>query len=457
MAMALQCDICGGTLQMDAGGKTATCINCGMTHSLERVREKVQEIKGSVKIEGTVSARQTGTSEDIEQWRVLLDKYMSAGDFKHANDIVGKILEAAPADAQANAAYDELQVLKDMTIKNGVLERYNGKAPEVVIPSCVHTIEKEAFQGCTYLEKVTISNSVRRITDGNGFRHYQGPSVWDGTFARCDNLHTVELGTGITDIGAFAFVDCPALVNISLPHNVMSIGEGAFMRCTALRKINIPDGVTRIEKDTFYGCESLTSVSIPNNVTSIGYMAFKDCKLLTRVSIPNSVTSIGSCAFMGCESLTEIVLPDGIKTIESDTFSECRSLERVTLPKNLTCIEGKYEKYDGDITDSAAFGHCSSLKTITIPDSIESIPNNPFYDSGLQEVNISDSALKRVLSSNSSSYYPLFEGTPIEKDYRFLVRCRRLMGICQHCGAEFEDAIFGLRCSNKECRKRKDY
>ena len=39
--MKIKCDLCGGELLMDAGGQTASCVNCGMKHSLERVREKL--------------------------------------------------------------------------------------------------------------------------------------------------------------------------------------------------------------------------------------------------------------------------------------------------------------------------------------------------------------------------------------------------------------------------------
>ena len=39
--MKIKCDLCGGELQMDAGGQTASCVDCGMKHSLERLREKL--------------------------------------------------------------------------------------------------------------------------------------------------------------------------------------------------------------------------------------------------------------------------------------------------------------------------------------------------------------------------------------------------------------------------------
>lgn len=35
----IKCDLCGGSLMMDAGGKYATCQSCGMDYSIERVKE----------------------------------------------------------------------------------------------------------------------------------------------------------------------------------------------------------------------------------------------------------------------------------------------------------------------------------------------------------------------------------------------------------------------------------
>ncbi len=39
--MKLTCDLCGGTLQMNAGGKGAACAGCGMTYSMDALREKL--------------------------------------------------------------------------------------------------------------------------------------------------------------------------------------------------------------------------------------------------------------------------------------------------------------------------------------------------------------------------------------------------------------------------------
>ncbi len=39
----VKCDLCGGSLIMNAGGKSASCKVCGMEHSIERVQEMVRQ------------------------------------------------------------------------------------------------------------------------------------------------------------------------------------------------------------------------------------------------------------------------------------------------------------------------------------------------------------------------------------------------------------------------------
>lgn len=53
---ALQCEICGGKLMAKSGG-LFECEYCGMQYDKTRVQEMVQEIKGTVKVEGTVEVK----------------------------------------------------------------------------------------------------------------------------------------------------------------------------------------------------------------------------------------------------------------------------------------------------------------------------------------------------------------------------------------------------------------
>jgi len=46
--MKICCDLCRGTLQMNAGGQDATCLNCGMTYTMERLRRMLNPPQDSV-------------------------------------------------------------------------------------------------------------------------------------------------------------------------------------------------------------------------------------------------------------------------------------------------------------------------------------------------------------------------------------------------------------------------
>ena len=50
---ALQCELCGGKLVGKPGG-IFECDSCGMEYSTEWAKAKIQEIRGTVKVEGTV-------------------------------------------------------------------------------------------------------------------------------------------------------------------------------------------------------------------------------------------------------------------------------------------------------------------------------------------------------------------------------------------------------------------
>lgn len=88
---ALVCDLCGGKLVMGAGG-IAVCDSCGMEYSTERMREKVQMIKGSVQIDN---------SNMVDTWMRLAMSAAQAGNQKEAYDYYAKVIEVEPQNWRA--------------------------------------------------------------------------------------------------------------------------------------------------------------------------------------------------------------------------------------------------------------------------------------------------------------------------------------------------------------------
>lgn len=80
---ALVCDICGGKLAIGSGG-IAVCDSCGMEHTKERMQEKVQEIKGTVRVDN---------SHMIDNWMKMGNTASQAGNNREAYNYFTKVIE----------------------------------------------------------------------------------------------------------------------------------------------------------------------------------------------------------------------------------------------------------------------------------------------------------------------------------------------------------------------------
>lgn len=88
---ALVCDLCGGKLVMGAGG-IATCDSCGMEHSSDRMKEKIQEIKGVVRVDNT---------HMIGNYLEMANNAYNADNNSEAESYCNKIIEIDPTNAKA--------------------------------------------------------------------------------------------------------------------------------------------------------------------------------------------------------------------------------------------------------------------------------------------------------------------------------------------------------------------
>ncbi len=185
---------------------------------------------------------------------------------------------------------------EDFTVRNGILEKYGGRATIVVIPHKVTHIGDRAFALSDFITSVTIPNSVSYI--GNY------------AFECCTGLTSLVIPDSVTTIADSAFKGCTGLRSITLPHNLKAISPHIFEFCEGLSSIAIPPTVKKICNFAFERCTALKSIAIPEGVTSIGDSAFENCTNLTNVFIPDSVTFLGMSAFEGCTALANVRLPE---------------------------------------------------------------------------------------------------------------------------------------------------
>ena len=228
---------------------------------------------------------------------------------------------------------------------------------------------------------------------GTGEMYDYSSSTYAPWYSNRSSVKTVEIKSGITSIGDYAFFNCDSLTSITIPNSVTSIGDWAFYGCNSLTSVTIGNSVTSIGDRAFSYCNSLTSVTIGNSVTSIGDRAFSYCGSLTSITIPNSVISIGDYAFYNCDSLTRIDVDDSNQNYSSQDgvlFNKDKTVliqypigntrTSYTIPNSVTYIGVE------------AFENCDSLTSIIIPNSVTSIGDYAFYGcNSLSDVYYSDS------------------------------------------------------------------
>jgi hypothetical protein len=96
-------------------------------------------------------------------------------------------------------------------------------------------------------------------------------------------IQKIEIESGITSIGYFAFYQCRSITSLSIPATVGYIGSSAFEDCTSLTSLALNEGLLNVGGSAFEGCTGLQALSIPSTVNSISINAFKNCKGITDV------------------------------------------------------------------------------------------------------------------------------------------------------------------------------
>ncbi len=232
------------------------------------------------------------------------------------------------------------------------------KAGTVIIPETVDNkpvveIYQSAFANCGLIQSVSIPSTVKKIGSH--------------AFEFCSQLETIDLSDlDIDTLELNTFSWCEKLTNISLPRNLKVIKGYVFSGCSALKEINIPDTVTSIGESTFYQCAALDNIELPDGLEELGCDAFYDCKALRSIKIPAGINTIPLYLCYGCESLVDVEIHENVKTIENRAFSGCTSLRKIRLPEKL------------EILGPLVFENCTSLESVNIPATIEYLDANLF-------------------------------------------------------------------------------
>ena len=174
-------------------------------------------------------------------------------------------------------------------------------------PKSVKTINTNAFRGCSGMKTAEFPDDA------------EIEKIGKGAFADC-GLTEFKVPTNVKEIEREAFNKCTALTVVNLSEKTVKVSPEAFKACSKLVAINVSrkhtvyssvDGylLTKDKKTLAIfppGKANDRFTLLPPSITKIGDYAFFDCKELKNVVIPNLVESIGERSFGLCSNLNTI-------------------------------------------------------------------------------------------------------------------------------------------------------
>ncbi len=232
----------------------------------------------------------------------------------------------------------------------------------IAIPDSITNISTYACSRCARLTAIVVATNNPNYSSLNGvlFDKSQATLIQ----FPCGVSGSYTNPAGVTSIGTAAFENCTNLTGVTLSDGVVSIGTAAFASCTSLATAGISGSVTNLGTSAFGNCTNLLafivdstnpaysslngvlfnkthttliqfpagvagSYTIPGGVLSIGDFVFADCRRLTDITIPNGVAKIGQYAFEFCNGLTNVTIPPSVTSIGDYAFAQCPGLRGV--------------------------------------------------------------------------------------------------------------------------------
>lgn len=350
----------------------------------------------------------------------------SGGTVTISPTIGGKTITAIGSNVFNGKGITSLTLPSTLTTIGANAFANNTGLASITIPESVTGIGAFAFSGCTSLAEVKFDGKAKPTIDANAFQgtkagikficHIDLEEYYQTALA----AYLLPSGTGTmetTGTPMFSFVDdgtgagyvlskyVGTEANITVPATykgkpVTGIGDEAFSK--------IGSG-----KDT-----TTQSIILPASIRTIGRWAFGALQNMQSITLNEGLESIGSYAFQYCNSLTDIIIPQSVTTIEEDAIPMCDKLVNITVAPdnaNYMDIDGVLFSKDGKTLINYPCGRPATtytvpngtvaiaprafklyyaqtathpLVTVTFPDTLESVGNGAFFQSGITSVSL---------------------------------------------------------------------
>lgn len=129
-------------------------------------------------------------------------------------------------------------------------------------------------------------------------------------------------------------------------------------RKAEIKSVKFESGITYIGAGAFMGCENLKNVTFADTIEVIGFVAFWNCKKLENFVLPAGLRTLGQQCFDGCETITKVVIPDTVNFLDGQIFSRASSLKELYIGGSLDAPGYMYAE--------ECIGECVSLEEIKV-------------------------------------------------------------------------------------------
>ncbi|MBQ8375250.1 MAG: leucine-rich repeat domain-containing protein [Clostridia bacterium] len=301
-------------------------------------------------------------------------------------------LEKIGSMAFSGTSLQEIVIPENVTSIGGSAFK-STQLQKIIIPENVTNIGGSAFEDCASLAEVRIcatsptlgarvfENTAWYKAQPDGYIYFgQTLYRYKGDFAKNAHLDLSDFAT--KKIADRAFSMCKGLTSVEIPFDVQW-GNYTFFGCEDLKSVRLEEGLTEIPIGTFGQCSKLAELNFPSTLEKIGKIAFYESAIGGEIIFPMALTEIGEQAFGGCENLKSVSFQDKLASIGAFAFQGCDGLKGMIIPESVTDLGNMgfsesiewvvFSFFAEDFSYQEIFKNLYSLEHIYIRDTQETI------------------------------------------------------------------------------------